>query len=275
MDFGAALPFQGDRGIGFRSMQLSVFIINGMTLGMVAIYFHLLHENETTSLEQKKWLQRTARMQELLQMSNHFAMKTNGPLEILGTALHNLEEPLYRHAASNVLLGMLAPVESSAQELASVARSFSLFSQRDLHEGLEQTSFNHVLQHVDTIYNVGAVQGRTLLHWEKVNPDILIYTQTAKLVMLIISVMRRTGAEGGTQLQVLPFLDANCLLIKLHYRVGSGSAAALADRKLVFDPELNADLILELCADLDIECTQQREGDKQVYCLKLLQARLA
>ncbi len=274
-ELGPLLPYDGDRMIGFRTMLMNVIVINFLTLGMVAIYFHLLHDGEKNKGEQRNWLQRTARMQELLQMSNHFALKTNGPLDVLGTALHNLEEPLQRHMESRVLLSMLAPLESSVQDLAAVAKSFSLFSRRYLDEGLEQTSYNLVLQHVDTLYNVGAVMRRARLHWEKVNPDILIYTQTAKLVMLIISVLRRAGAEGGTGIQAIPTFCSEGLQVTLQYtlKTGQGHSAVASDVDVVFDPELNEDLIHELCHELGIECSQQREGDRQVYRLKLLQER--
>lgn len=273
--FGSVMPYGWDRNLGLRTVVLSVAIINILTLGMVLIYFHLLNESDANSLEQKNWLQRTARMQELLQMSSHFALKTNGPLDVLGTALHNLEEPLHGRVKSSELLGMLGPVESSVQELASVARSFSLFSRRYLEEGLEQTSFNVVLQHVDTIYNVGAVLRRARLNWNKVNPDILIYTQTAKLVMLIISVIRRAGAEGGNGLQLLSVLDGSGLLITLRYKVvvGNRKVPVPYDVDVVFDPELNQDLIQELCGELGIEFSQQSEGDLHFYQLKFVQAR--
>jgi hypothetical protein len=273
--YGAALPYGGDRVVVFRSMLVTVLIINCLTLGMVAIYFHLLHESEKNSVEQRDWLQRTARMQELLQMSSHFALKTNGPLDVLGTALHNLEEPLLGRAQAPVLLAMLGPVESGIQDLAGVARSFSLFSRRYLEEGLEQTSFNAVLQHVDTMYNVGAVLRRARLHWDKVEPDILIYTQTAKLVMLLISVLRRAGAEGGTRLSAVPLLEADGLEITLRYQMAStsGKVEVGSDVDVVFDPELNENLIQELCSELGIKRYQQRDGECQIYRLKLLQAR--
>jgi hypothetical protein len=273
--YGTALPYDGDRVIGFRSMIMTVMMINALTLGMVAIYFHLLHESEKNHREQRDWLQRTARMQELLQMSSHFALKATGPLDVLGTALHNLEEPLKGNTDAGLLLGMLAPVESGIQDLAAVSRSFSLFSRRYLEEGLEQTSFNLVLQHVDTIYNVGAVLRHARLHWEKVNPDILIYTQTAKLVMLLISILRRVGAEGGTQLSMSPSWNSEGLHIILRYKLASSRdrIAVPSDVDVVFDPELNEDLIQELCKELGMKRYEQSESGTHIYRLELLQSR--
>jgi uncharacterized protein YneF (UPF0154 family) len=271
--YGQALPYDGDRLVEIRSMLMTVLIVNGLTIGMVTLYFHLLRESEKNNREQRDWLQRTARMQELLQMSGHFALKTNGPLDVLGTALHNLEEPLSRSADAKSLLTMLAPVESGIQELASVSRSFSLFSRRYLEEGLEQTSLNQVLQHVDTIYNVGAVLRRARLRWERVQPDILIYTQTAKLVMLLISILRRVGAEGGTQLKATSSLGPDGLHIMLHYTMGQEHVAVASDVNIAFDPELNEDLIQELCRELGVERSQEREGKAQIYRLVLLQSR--
>jgi hypothetical protein len=239
----------------------------------VTLYFHMLRESEKNSREQRDWLQRTARMQELLQMSGHFALKTNGPLDILGTALHNLEVPLARSVEAKSLLAMLAPVESGIQQLASVSRSFSLFSRRYLEEGLEQTSLNQVLQHVDTIYNVGAVLRRARLGWEHVHPDILINTQTAKLVMLLITILRRIGAEGGTQLRAGSSLEADGLHITLRSILGREHVAVASDVKIAFDPELSEDLIQELCNELGVECSQERNGSIQIDRLILLQSR--
>lgn len=271
--YGQTLPYDGDRLVGFRSMLMTVLIVNGLTIGMVLLYFYLLHESERTNVEQRDWLQRMARMQELLQMSRHFALKTNGPLDVLGTALHNLEEPLTRTMDAKSLLGMLAPVESGIQDLAAVSRSFSLFSRRYLEEGLEQTSFNTVLQHVDTIYNVGAVLRRARLHWTRLQPDILIYTQTARLVMLLISVLRRAGAEGGTDLTLVPSLDVDGLHLTLKYKVANAQGGPASDANTVFDPELNEDLIQELCNELGVERYQQNENAARSWRLTLLQAR--
>ncbi|HET9236018.1 MAG TPA: hypothetical protein VFO10_02135 [Oligoflexus sp.] len=271
--YGQALPYEGDRLVEIRSMLMTVLIVNCLTIGMVTLYFYLLRESEKNNREQRDWLQRTARMQELLQMSGHFALKTNGPLDVLGTALHNLEEPLSRSMDAKGLLTMLAPVESGIQELASVSRSFSLFSRRYLEEGLEQTSLNQVLQHVDTIYNVGAVLRRARLDWERADPDILIYTQTAKLVMLLISILRRFGAEGGTQLRATSALRPDGLHLMLHGTLSQGHVAAASDATLAFDPELNEDLIQELCSELGVERLQEREGRNTVCRLILLQSR--
>jgi hypothetical protein len=271
--YGQALPYDGDRLVQFRSMLMTVLIVNSLTIGMVILYFHLLRESEKSNREQKDWLQRTARMQELLQMSGHFALKTNGPLDVLGTALHNLEEPFSRSTDAKSLLTMLAPVESGIRELASVSRSFSLFSRRYLEEGLEQTSLNQVLQHVDTIYNVGAVLRRARLGWGRAEPDILIYTQTAKLVMLLISILRRVGAEGGTQLQASSSLQPDGLHLMLHYTLSHEHVAVASDVNIAFDPELNEDLIQELCGELGVERSQEREGKTRSYRLVLLQSR--
>lgn len=48
--YGATLPFQGDRNIGLRAILMSVVISNILTLGLVAVYFHLLNMSEKTSL---------------------------------------------------------------------------------------------------------------------------------------------------------------------------------------------------------------------------------
>jgi C4-dicarboxylate-specific signal transduction histidine kinase len=249
-------------------------IINSLTIGMVALYFHLLRESEKKNREQRDWLQRTARMQELLQMSGHFALKTNGPLDVLGTALHNLEEPLSRSSMdAKVLMAMLAPVESGIQELASVSRSFSLFSRRYLEEGLEQTSLNQVLHHVDTIYNVGAVLRRARLDWKRIEPDILIYTQTAKLVMLMISILRGVGAEGGTKLMVDSSLESDGLHITIQYEVSQDQMAVASDVNIIFDTELNEDLVSELCGELGVERSQGRDGKTRMYRLILMQSR--
>lgn len=271
--YGHALPYDGDRLVDYRSMLMAILIVNCLTIGMVTLYFHLLRESEKNNREQRDWLQRTARMQELLQMSGHFALKTNGPLDVLGTALHNLEEPLSRSQDAKSLLAMLAPVESGIQELAAVSRSFSLFSRRYLEEGLEQTSLNQVLQHVDTIYNVGAVLRRARLGWERVHPDILIYTQTAKLVMLLISMLRRIGAEGGTQLRATSSLEADGLHITLRAIQGRDHVAVASDVNIAFDPELNEDLIQELCDELGVERSRELHGQEQIYRLTLLQSR--
>jgi uncharacterized membrane protein YuzA (DUF378 family) len=275
LEHGPVLPFDGDRLLALRTMLTTIVIINGLTLGLVAIYFYLLRENQKTNVEQKTWLQQAARMQELLQMSSHFAMKTNGPLDVIGTALHNLEEPLRRGTPPAVLLSMLGPLESGIQSVASVSRSFSLFSRRYLEEGLEQTSYNVVLQHVDTIYNVGSALRQARLHWDRREPDILIHTQTARLVMLIISVLRRVGAEGGTWMTLGPSLGKDGLQLDLSYRVGNPKETAPipADVDVVFDPELNENLIQELCAELSVEREQRHEGEIRVYRLTMRQAQ--
>ncbi|HYX31911.1 MAG TPA: hypothetical protein VE954_02265 [Oligoflexus sp.] len=280
LGFGSSLPFQGDRTIGIRAVLLSVVLANGLTLGLVAIYFHLLHDSETSSQAQRSWLQRTARMQELLQMSGHFALQTNGPLDVLGTALHNLEEPLRESVQPQTLLALLKPVESSVQDLAAVSRSFSLFSRRYLEEGLEQTSINAVLQHVDTIYNVGAGMRQARLHWEKVVPDILIYTQTAKLVMLLISVLRHVGAEGGTGLSIRTALEADGLDIHLRYQLAlSDQRSVKVQDEVVYDPELTQDLIEGLCTELGVVRSQLQVGLQHEFHFHMLQtqsqARLA
>jgi hypothetical protein len=272
--YGDALPYDGDAVLEYRSMFGTVLIINSLTIGMVALYFHLLRESEKKNREQRDWLQRTARMQELLQMSGHFALKTNGPLDVLGTALHNLEEPLSRSSMdAKVLMAMLAPVESGIQELASVSRSFSLFSRRYLEEGLEQTSLNQVLHHVDTIYNVGAVLRRARLDWKRIEPDILIYTQTAKLVMLMISILRGVGAEGGTKLMVDSSLESDGLHITIQYEVSQDQMAVASDVNIIFDTELNEDLVSELCGELGVERSQGRDGKTRMYRLILMQSR--
>jgi hypothetical protein len=273
MGLGETLPYDGDSLVGLRTILLTLVFINGLTLGMAAIYFYLLRESQRTSVEQRTWLQRAARMQELLQMSSHFALKTSGPLDVIGTALHNLEEPLRRRAQPDVLLAMLEPLESGIQSVAGVSRSFSLFSRRYLEEGLEQTSYNVILQHVDTIYNVGVVLRQARLHWNRMEPDILIHTQTARLVMLIISVLRRVGAEGGTQITLEPYLKADGLHLDLRYQSGVYKEASSmpSDVDVIFDLELNENLIQELCAELAVDREQRQEGETQLYRLIMLQ----
>ncbi|WP_141735615.1 hypothetical protein [Oligoflexus tunisiensis] len=275
LKFGTALPFGGDREVGVRSMLMTAIFVNGLTLTMVAIYFRLLHQSERISQEQREWVQRTARMQELLQMSGHFALKTNGPLDVLGTALHNLEEPLKDSMQPRTLLDLLEPLESGIQDLADVARSFSLFSRRYLEEGLEQTSINVVLQHVDTIYNVGSALRLARLHWQKAAPDILIHTQTAKLVMLIVSVLRNIAAEGGSQLQLHMELQTDGLQLFLSYQMApfTGRDLEEADVHVLFDPELTGSLIQELCSELGVELRRRQEGEMLLCGLKLKQAK--
>jgi hypothetical protein len=175
---------------------------------------------------------------------------------------------------ARALLPLLEPVESCVQDLAAVSRSFSLFSRRYLEEGLEQTSVNSVLQHVDTIYNVGSVLRQARLNWERLTPDILIYTQTAKLVMLLISLLRSVASEGGTQLDVKATLEDDGLQILLRYKPTSNTdhVAIQPDVDVAFDPELNEGLIEELCSELDIQHSQQREGPYKVHQLKMRQS---
>jgi hypothetical protein len=276
LKFGNALPFGGDRDVGVRSMLLTAIVVNGLTLIMVSIYFHLLRQSERIHQEQRNWVQRAARMQELLQMSGHFALKTNGPIDVLSTALHNLEESLKDSLQPRILLSLLEPLESGVQDLTEVSRSFSLFSRRYLEEALEQTSINAVLQHVDTIYNVGSVLRRARLHWEKVMPDIPIHTQTAKLVMLIISVLRKIAAEGGTGLELSSMLQGDSLNLVISCQMMSDAeqAPAPSDSEVVYDPELTESLIHELCNELGVELSQRQNGDGRTYGLTIPQARI-
>ncbi len=272
MQFGSALPYDGDRGTGFRLILATIFLANLLVLGITAVYFNLLHKNEIESQTQKVKLQRAARMQELFQVSGHFVTKTSGPLDVLGTALSYLADPLQNRQPSAVLQ-MLESVESSVEQLAAVSRSFSLFSRPHMEEGLEQTSFNLVLQHVDTICNVGKLGQPDPLKWEVANPDIPIFTQTAKLVMVVLGFVRRASAQGGGQLQAAVNTVDHALLMTLTYQVPTENrrVAASMDRSELLNPELTEDMIQQLCDDLGIEWSQQREGDQQILYLKLQQ----
>jgi len=192
----------------------------------------------------------------------------------LETALNNLEDPHLRGQQPRSLLPLLEPIESSIKKLADVAKSFSLFSRRYQDEGLEQTSVNAILLHVDTIYNVGPSLRKARLHWQHVEPDILIYTQTAKLVMLLISLSRHIAWEGGTHLSIVSIASKSGLHLSLKYRINSiaeapiGKGEVPAKDELIFDPELNEGLTQELCEELKIEVMRAKEGAHQ-FCYNL------
>lgn len=271
--FGALLPFDNDPEKTMRALIPAIIVSNSLSFGIVTIYFSLVHSGEKKREEQRSWVLRTARMQELLLMSRHFALQTNGPLDILGTALHNLEDPVHQGMQPGQLLPLLIPVEKSIQEMAAVARSFSLFSRRYLEEGWEQTSVNAIFQHVDMIYNVGTAMRKARLHWQRVDPDILVHTQTAKIVMLLISLLRSMGSSGGTQLQAESYMENGGLVITMRYKVPPPVSRHRPNPQqasdIIFDPELNEDLIKELSGQLGIKSTTVRTGGEQIYQLKL------
>lgn len=270
------IPFEGNAKAYVTALVITLFMVNIVLLLIVALYSHIYKQAEKAALQHRNWIQGVARMQELSQMSSRFASQTKGPVDVLETALNNLEELMKSEGEPRTLLPYLESVDASIRHLGAVSKSFSLLSRRYLEEGIEQTSINTIFQHVDTVYNAGPIQSDCRLHWTFLQDDIPIFTQSAKFLMLILSLTRGMVWAGGRELSMKALPYEGKIFVELraekHVKSETSHSKTEISSKVqhVFDPELNEALIHELCRELGLAKSVESFGAKpQVIRLEL------
>ncbi|MCX6128136.1 MAG: hypothetical protein NTX25_03615 [Proteobacteria bacterium] len=225
----------------------------------VRVLHCIWNRNEQDSIEQSSSNFQHLRLHELSRMAGNFCGQTNGPLDILGTALHNIEEPILNAREPIKILPLLDAIESSVRELALISSSFSLFSKYYADHDMEIVRISSILQHVDTIFNRGNFARASRLTWLPLDSDWEILSKPNKLVMLLVSLLRNLSDEGAQDLRLIVLDRESHVNLEIFYRPANMDGRAerkksIQGRTMIdFDQEVKSSLVEDLASELGLK----------------------